>query len=360
MTQEGETNMGRRAEDATTAGPGRMRARPTPWVLVAVMAALLVAPAGAAAKTHFVTWWGGYGYADGRFHSAGPVATGVNGRVYVDDWDRFYGHGNRLEVFSTNGRFLDKWGRWGWGGTGGGDYVYIAADPQGRIYVGETDFSGANTRIQKYTAGGRFLTQWKTAVDGTDPNNDQQITGIATDPHSNVYVTHCAPVGGSDRRVRVQKFSPNGMLLRSWGRVGDGNAQFNCPTGIATDAAGHVYVGDLGGYPNYGRANQIKKFTATGRFLNKWRAPYLRDIATDPQGRVLATMGDPNDGCCDNIVRRFSPSGQPVERWGAPPDTQGWDPNWLETDASGNVFVTGVRWPKNDRPKQPAVFKFSP
>ena len=350
--------MARKDQDATAVGAARRRAHSRAWVLAAVVAALLVAPAGAAAKVHYVTWWGGYGYADGRFHSAGPVATGVNGRVYVDDWDRFYEHGNRLQVFNTNGTFLTKWGRWGRWGTGFGDYVYIAADSQGRIYVAVNNF--ANTRIQKYTAGGRYLTEWKTAVDGTDPNNDQQVTGIATDADSNVYVTHCAPLGGTDRRTRVQKFSPNGVFLRSWGRVGDANAQFNCPSGIATDATGHVYVSDLGGYPNYGAADQIKKFTSTGRFLTKWRAPYVRGIATDPQGRVLATMGDPNDGCCDNIVRRFSPSGRRIERWGAPPDTQGWDPNWIATDASGNVFVTGVRWPKNDRPKQPAVFKFSP
>jgi len=64
-------------------------------------------------------------------------------------------------------------------------------------------------------------------------------------------------LGNSPGEVR---FSADGRLLRSWGEPGAGPGQFIAPWGIATDAAGYVYVADQFNY-------RVCKFTAVGTFV---------------------------------------------------------------------------------------------
>jgi DNA-binding beta-propeller fold protein YncE len=52
-------------------------------------------------------------------------------------------------------------------------------------------------------------------------------------------------VSGHDD-ARIQKFDASGMFLGAWGSNGTGDGQFRNPRGVATDAAGHVYVADHG------------------------------------------------------------------------------------------------------------------
>jgi tripartite motif-containing protein 71 len=43
---------------------------------------------------------------------------------------------------------------------------------------------------------------------------------------------------------RIQKFSSGGAFIAKWGASGSGDGQFSSPEGVATDAAGNVYVAD--------------------------------------------------------------------------------------------------------------------
>jgi tripartite motif-containing protein 71 len=62
--------------------------------------------------------------------------------------------------------------------------------------------------------------------------------GVATDAAGNVYVAD----SGNDR---IQKFASSGAFLTGWGCGGARNGRFNGPHEAATDAAGNVYVGDF-------------------------------------------------------------------------------------------------------------------
>src|SRR5437762_516536 len=92
-----------------------------------------------------------------------------------------------------------------------------------------------------------YLTEW-------GPFNFPN--GVATDAAGNVYV---ADAGNN----RIQKFSSTGTYLTRWGSAGSGNGQFSYPSGVATDAAGNVYVADEGN-------NRIQKFSSTGAYLTQW------------------------------------------------------------------------------------------
>ena len=59
---------------------------------------------------------------------------------------------------------------------------------------------------------------------------------------------------------RVQVFSPDGALLQSFGRPGDGTGDFGAAKGVAVDSEGHVYVVDS-------LFDVVQIFDESGRFL---------------------------------------------------------------------------------------------
>ena len=110
------------------------------------------------------------------------------------------------------------------------------------------------------------------AIWGLDASDDTSFwfpNGVAIDSAGNVYVTEFS---GN----RVQKFSPEGLLLSQWGvdGVGFSNSQpsetgatalgnFDNPTGIAIDDADNVYVSESG-------SSRVQKFSADGELLASW------------------------------------------------------------------------------------------
>ena len=48
------------------------------------------------------------------------------------------------------------------------------------------------------------------------------------------------------RNDRIQKFTPDGQFVARFGESGQGDGQFNRPSGVAVDAEGYIYVADWG------------------------------------------------------------------------------------------------------------------
>jgi DNA-binding beta-propeller fold protein YncE len=125
------------------------------------------------------------------------------------------------------------------------------------------------------------------------------------------------------------------VYLSQWGSLGSGDGQFREPAGVATDAAGDVYVAD-------GANARIQKFTGTGAYLSQWGSlgygdgqfVYPFDVATDAAGDVyVADAG--------YRIQKFSATGTYITQWGGYGSGNGQfnGPTGVATDATGNVYV---------------------
>jgi DNA-binding beta-propeller fold protein YncE len=265
----------------------------------------LVAAAPASAQVELLKQWGG---ANGGFVNPVDIATDAAGNVYVAD-----GPNSRVQKFTTEGEFLTQWGSFG---SDNGEFESphgIVVGPQGFVYVVDTDLA----RVQLFTTNGQFLDLF-----GEEGSGDGQLDiplGVTTSAVGNIYVTE-------EGNQRVQKFTPTGGLLLEWGS----GANFATPDGIAVDGGGNVYVVDRG------NAN-VQKFDAAGdpiATFSSFGAAGALDtpfgITADPAGN-LYVVDNGNDR-----VLHITPQGGLI---GQLPGTFG-NPLGAASDCRGNVYVT--------------------
>jgi DNA-binding beta-propeller fold protein YncE len=125
--------------------------------------------------------------------------------VYVADT-----YGNQIEVFTADGTFVRKWGRYGKGNGQFIDPYGIAVGPSGEVYVADT----VNARIERFSATGEFLGAW--GGPGRGHGRFYTPTSVATDPAGNVYVVDMAEPYPGEGHARVQKFTADGQFITEW------------------------------------------------------------------------------------------------------------------------------------------------
>ena len=175
--------------------------------------------------------------------------------------------------------------------------------------------------------------------------------GVAVDAAGNVFVADCS-------NHRIRKITSEGMAttFAGSGTMGfaDGvgaAASFNCPTGVAVDAAGNVYVADAGN-------QRIRKITADGSVKTfagsgtKGSADGVAaaasfngpsGLAVDAVGNVYVADGDNNrirKITADGNVSTFAGSGEDGSADGVGPTASFHSPLDVAVDAAGNVYVS--------------------
>jgi hypothetical protein len=170
-----------------------------------------------------------------------------------------------------------------------------------------------------------FATKWGTQ--GSGPGQFQFTRGIATDAAGNVYVV-------DTNNNRVQKFDSDGNFLLEWGSAGSGDGQFTNGRGASVDAAGNVYVGDNA---------RIQVFTGAGAFLFTWGSLGsgdgqffgIRDVLVDDFGNVWVSDSG------NDRLQKFTSNGTYLSQFGSFGTGDGqFDAPWgLGADADGNLYV---------------------
>ena len=267
--------------------------------------------------------WGSEGGEDGQLMRPHSIDVDSSGNVYVAD------SGNsRIQKFTSDGKFITKWGEWG---DESGQFKTlhdVAVDPLGKyVYTIEID----NYRVQQFTSDGKFVAKWgyeKTGGHGALRNPHQ----VAVDSTGNHYLPD---KDGSE----VLKFDSVGSIIQKYGSNGTGNGEFKTPHGIAVDSMDNVYVTDMDNY-------RIQKFDSDGNFITKWGSKGDQDgqfsnvtpgIDVDPNGEVYVI-----DKVRANI-QKFDSDGNFITKWGSKGDQDGQfsDPEDIAVNPlTGVVYVT--------------------
>ena len=214
--------------------------------------------------------------------------------------------------------------------------VGVTLDNKGCVYV------AGQSSVQKFDPSGKFLFKFGETGAGNGQFSPRQGMGmggaIAVDSVGNVYVSDWG-------NRRIQKFSPNGTFLSSFGTRGSGNGQFEQPNALALDHEDNLFVLDT--------TNRcVQKFDKAGRFLscvnssaiaNPPIGSYKPDwiptsIAVDAKDNLYVAYAARID---DGVIRKFSAGGKSLASFtGFSNDT------CITTDIKGNLYVldtTGCR-----------------
>lgn len=133
-------------------------------------------------------------------------------------------------------------------GTAPGQVVY----PRGISYSPKDDtfyVVDRLARVQHLDREGKYLGGWQMPEYQTG-----KPVGMTVGPDGNVYIpdTHYH---------RVMVYTPQGQLVRKWGKFGKAPGEFIFPTDVAFDDKGHIFVSE------FGDNDRIQVFDAVGNYL---------------------------------------------------------------------------------------------
>jgi len=208
------------------------------------------------------------GYIDGqgaaaRFSGPSGIATDSSGNVFVvDSNNQLIRKITSAGLVSTLAGIVGNTGSANGTGTAASfnfnSFASIATDSAGNVYVTDTN----NNSIRKITAAGIVTTLAGSGAAGQNNGtgtsaNFNMPTGIATDSAGNIYVA-------DTYNHQIRKISSVGVVTTLAGSGSSGStdgpanlASFNMPTSLTVDSAGNIYVADT-------YNDTIRKITATG------------------------------------------------------------------------------------------------
>jgi len=170
-----------------------------------------------------------------------------------------------------------------------------------------------------------FLLQW--GEQGSKDGLFEGPRGIAVDAAGNVYV---ADLGNH----RVQKFDAQGGFLLAWGKEGKGNGQFLEPFDLVVDSQGTIYVLDSA-------QQRVQSFSGEGRFIQSL-VPGVNFY--NPRG--IAIDGEDNLYVADtggSRVVKLSTTGRLLAQYGGPELM--YQPTDVAVDREGNIYVANAGQP---------------
>uniref|UniRef100_A0AAY4EM46 RING-type E3 ubiquitin transferase n=1 Tax=Denticeps clupeoides TaxID=299321 RepID=A0AAY4EM46_9TELE len=219
------------------------------------------------------------GRSPGQLQRPTGVTVDMNGDIIVADYDNRW-----VSIFTSDGKFKNKIGAGRLMGPKG-----VAVDRNGHIITVDNKaccvfiFQSNGKLVTKFGARGTTERQFTRPHPPNAPTrNFSRVPLPAEGPHF-VAVNNKNEIVVTDfHNHSVKVYNADGEFLFKFGSHGEGNGQFNAPTGVAVDSNGNIIVADWGN-------SRIQVFDSSGSFLS-----YINTSADPlygPQGLALTSDG---------------------------------------------------------------------
>jgi sugar lactone lactonase YvrE len=152
---------------------------------------------------------------------------------------------------------------------GAGQLVFphgMHVDFEGNVWVTDgqapANAGGAGGhQVIKFAPDGKvLLVLGEKGVRGDDERHFNQPSDVLVAPNGDIFV---ADGHGGTSNARIVKFDKDGKFIKSWGKKGTGQGEFDTPHAIAMDSQGRIFVGDRNN-------NRIQIFDQDGKFIAEW------------------------------------------------------------------------------------------
>jgi DNA-binding beta-propeller fold protein YncE len=270
--------------------------------------------------------WGERGAQPGQFTEPRAVAI-----AWSHDGKPAYAYivdsSGRIQKWTTSGQYVTAW-----------TAPHIEKGrPEGVAILRDGNIAITNTHDSKviiYTPEGKLLRSFGKY--GTQKGGFLLVTGICVDPAGFIYT---ADYGGSFDRV--SKWTPQGKLVASWSGHGEGPRQFRRPCGLAISHEGDLLVADIGNHriQRLDHHTGVYKGTIGTRGRGDGQLNYPYGVAVDTQGFIYTVEFG------NHRVQKWSPEGKFLAKWGGPGRAVGQlaNPWGLAVDRDANVYVADTQ-----------------
>ena len=300
------------------------------------------------------------------------LAVDASGNLYIGHAD-----GQRVRKVDTSGIITTfaGIGESGFSGDGGpavsarlNHPTGLAVDNSGNLYIADSE----NHRIRRVDSSGIITTIAGTGVPGFSGDGDPAIgarlfepKGVAVDNSGNLYIA-------DHQNFRVRKVDTSGIMTTIAGNGANNTfgpdgvpatkSSVNGPGGVAVDAAGNVYIADMGNsqirkVDTSGIITSVAGIRARGDFSGDG-GPAVSTRLNHPTGLAVDTSGNLYIADSGNDrIRRVDTSGtittvagigDAIDSPGTGPAIEAvlHSPGSVAVDSSGNLYITDT-W--NDR-----------
>ena len=137
----------------------------------------------------------------------------------------------------------------------------LALDKDGNLWLADN----GGHQVMKLSPDGKILlTLGKKGAAGPDLDEFDAPTDVAVAPNGDIFVGDGHTGGGTATgNARIMKFNKDGKFLKTWGKKGMGQGEFDVIHTLAFDSQGRLFVGDR-------QNNRIQIFDQDGKFIAQW------------------------------------------------------------------------------------------
>ncbi len=132
--------------------------------------------------------------------------------------------------------------------------------PRGSGPVGPLPGATKGNQVYKFSPQGKLLMTLGKPGGAAEPDYFYQPNDVLVAPNGVIFVSEGHGAGNN----RILKFSKEGKLLKTWGKLGSGPGEFDQPHSMAMDSKGRLFVGDRNN-------NRIQIFDQDGKFIAEWK-----------------------------------------------------------------------------------------